>query len=141
MDVYPIERKTEDEIEESLRNDLRESLRQQGFIVHGEDKLALTTKAKDELRKIQIAAKANIIKEHKDFIIRKANLAKQYSLIGNNINPSRIQLEMRPVKSGSEDELLFRWWNLTWWSMPYQRPYGRQMRFILWDIHIMLLLV
>ena len=36
MDVYPIERKTEDEIEESLRNDLRESLRQQGFIVHGE---------------------------------------------------------------------------------------------------------
>ncbi len=134
MDVYPIERKTEDEIEESLRNDLRESLRQQGFIVHGEDKLALTTKAKDELRKIQIAAKAIIIKEQKDFIIRKANLAKKYSLIGNNINPSRIQLEMRPVKSGSEDELLFRWWNLTWWSMPYQRPYGRQMRFIIWDI-------
>ena len=79
MDVYPIERKTEDEIEESLRNDLRESLRQQGFIVHGEDKLALTTKAKDELRKIQIAAIAKIIKDHTDFIIRKANLAKQYS--------------------------------------------------------------
>jgi hypothetical protein len=112
----------------------RESLRQQGFIVRGEDKLALTTKSKDEIRNIQIAAKASITKEHKDFISRKAKLAKQYSLNGNNIDPSKIQLEIRPVQPGSQDELLFRWWNLTWWSMPYQRPYGRQMRFMIWDI-------
>ena len=71
MDVYPIERKTEDEIEESLRNDLREALRQQVIIVHGEDKLVLTTKAKDELRKIQIAAKANIIKEQKILLFER----------------------------------------------------------------------
>ena len=27
----------------------------------------------------------------------------------------------------------YRWWNLVWWSIPYQRSYGRQMRFIVWD--------
>src|SRR5690606_17672524 len=26
-----------------------------------------------------------------------------------------------------------RWWNLLWWSVPYQKAYGRQMRFLLWD--------
>lgn len=123
-----------DELEEFLRNELRKSLRQQGFVVRDGNKLSLTSKSKDEIRNIQIAAKARIIKEHKDFISQKAKLVKQYSINGNNINPLRIQLEIRPVQSGSQDELLFRWWNLTWWSMPYQRPYGRQMRFMIWDI-------
>ena len=27
----------------------------------------------------------------------------------------------------------YRWWNLVWWSIPYQHSYGRQMRFIVWD--------
>lgn len=35
----------------------------------------------------------------------------------------------------SFNAMLFRWWNLVWWSMPYQHPYGRQMRFFLWDTH------
>ena len=30
-------------------------------------------------------------------------------------------------------EILFKWWNLTWWSLPYERSYGRQLRFIVWD--------
>lgn len=133
MDEHHVKINAEDEIE-SLRNDLKESLRQQGFIVNGDDKLALTTKTKEEMRNIQIAAKEGITKEHKDFITRKAKLAKQYSLNGNDIDPERIRLEIRLVQPGSQDELLFRWWNLTWWSMPYQRPYGRQIRFIIWDI-------
>ncbi|MFN3467742.1 MAG: Druantia anti-phage system protein DruA, partial [Candidatus Brocadiales bacterium] len=40
---------------------------------------------------------------------------------------------MREVKPDSFEEILFRWWNLVWWSIPYQHPYGRQMRFLLWD--------
>lgn len=132
MDVcHPM---SEDKMEETLRNDLRESLRKQGFIIRGEDKLALTSKSKDEIRKIQIVAKQNIIKKQKDFIIKKAKLVKQYSIDGKNIDPSKIQLEIRLVQPNTKDELLFRWWNQTWWSMPYQKPYGRQMRFIIWDI-------
>jgi hypothetical protein len=42
-------------------------------------------------------------------------------------------LELIEVKSGSFEEILFRWWNFIWWSIPYQRSYGRQMRFLLWD--------
>lgn len=133
MTAQPTENNIIDETKKSLRDDLRESLRQQGFIVRGEDKLDLAAKTKDELKDIQIAAKIKVMKEHKDFITRKAALARQYSINGRDIDPARIQLEIRQVQPDSHDELLFRWWNLTWWSMPYQRPYGRQMRFIIWD--------
>ena len=49
------------------------------------------------------------------------------------IDPQNISLELRPVITGSLEEVIFRWWNLTWWSIPFQRAYGRQMRFLLWD--------
>jgi hypothetical protein len=42
-------------------------------------------------------------------------------------------LELREVTQNSLEDTIFKWWNLVWWSVPYQRAYGRQMRFILWD--------
>lgn len=54
-------------------------------------------------------------------------------LNGNTFNPEKIELELKEVKRDTIEEVLFKWWNLIWWSVPYQRAYGRQMRFILWD--------
>jgi len=54
-------------------------------------------------------------------------------LDGTNINPKKIKLVLKEVKSCSEEAKIFFWWNLIWWSLPYERPIGRQMRFILWD--------
>jgi len=108
---------------ESLRNDLESSLFEQGFIINEKD-----------IRSIQIVAKTKLLKENPNNILRLIKIARKYSINGNKINPSKIKLEIRQVESESENELLFRWWNNVWWSMPYQRPYGRQMRFIIWDI-------
>jgi hypothetical protein len=50
-----------------------------------------------------------------------------------SLDPSRIKPQLRVVQRGSLEERLFRFWNLAWWSIPYQRSYGRQMRFLIWD--------
>jgi len=122
-----------DDNEDLLRDDLQESLRAQGFIINEQEKLATVTTSKDEMRRIQKIAKMNTIKKHEKFIIGNLEKVRNHLQNGNDIDPNRISLSIRPVLSQSFDELLFRWWNLVWWSMPYQRPYGRQMRFIIWD--------
>ena len=118
---------------EKLKLELKESLRKHGFVVSDKEKLALSTKTKNETRNIQIAAKNEIIKYKKNFIIDNTKLIKKYMINGKDINLKKINLEIKPVISKTSDEILFRWWNLVCWSMPYQRPYGRQMRFIIWD--------
>ena len=119
--------------EDSLKSDLINSLRRQGFFINEKGKLDIETQTNDKRREIQVIAKNDILRSRKNFILQQSKLVRKYAVNGTGINPSKISLEIRQVISGTEDELLFRWWNLTWWSMPYQRPYGRQMRFIIWD--------
>jgi hypothetical protein len=118
---------------DTLQLDLQESLRKQGFVVHSDKSLEIVAKEKDDLRNIQLASKQEKLIEAKKFIKKKAELVKKYSIDGKNINPKKIELEIKHVLSSSTDEMIFKWWNLVWWSMPYQRPFGRQMRFIIWD--------
>jgi hypothetical protein len=120
-------------IEDSLRHDLQESLKKHGFILNGKDKLTLPANTKNDTKDIQLSAKNEIINKKKQFIIDNAKLVRKYTINGKDINLKKIKLEIKPVLSKTSDEILFRWWNLIWWSMPYQRPYGRQMRFIIWD--------
>ena len=49
------------------------------------------------------------------------------------LDVSKIRPKLIEVKTGTIHAELFRWWNLTWWSLPYERSYGRQMRFVVWD--------
>ena len=118
---------------ENLCNDLKLSLLEQGFILKENEKLDIIKKTKNDFRKVQVSAKIKLLNENPNYIKRQLKIIKKYAKNGKEINPEKIKLEIRQVKSGSEEELIFRWWNLTWWSMPYQRPYGRQMRFIIWD--------
>jgi hypothetical protein len=37
------------------------------------------------------------------------------------------------TEAKSQEERLFLFWNLIWWSIPYERVYGRQSRFLVWD--------
>jgi len=123
---------TENEIS-LLCNDLKKALLHQGFIINGNDKLHLSSHEKNEFKSIQKIAKSRILEQQKHFVLKNIPLVKKYSIKGNEINPNNINLEIIEVKSGSWEEKLFKWWNLTWWNIPYQRPYGRQMRFIIWD--------
>lgn len=88
---------------------------------------------KKTYKKIQNLARLEQIKIHKSFLENNFEIIKRYIIDGRKVQPENIKLELIEVKSGTLEEIIFKWWNLIWWSIPYQRAYGRQMRFLLWD--------
>jgi len=95
--------------------------------------LRLPREDKRTYKKIQHNAKLAQISEHRKFLADFSKRATEFCRSGHEIVPEDIDLELREVKPGSFESRLFFWWNLVWWSMPYQRAYGRQIRFLIWD--------
>ena len=54
---------------------------------------------------------------------------------GRDLTVENISPKLIPVTASSDLEVLFRWWNYVWWSVPHEKAYGRQMRYIVWDKH------
>jgi hypothetical protein len=111
-----------------LRERIIEVLKKQGFKINPHVKPKGSSKT--TYREIQQKARFEQLSLHKNFL---EDFMKNYCKNDSEIVPDQISLELRDVQSGSFEEVLFRWWNLIWWSIPFQRPYGRQMRFLLWD--------
>lgn len=116
---------------QELKNEIIKVLKEQGFKTNPHLRPAGYSKA--TYRRIQQKARFEQLSLHKNFLINSIKKVKNYCRDGSEITPERIYLELREVQSGSFEEILFRWWNLIWWSIPFQRSYGRQMRFLLWD--------
>ncbi|MEM5871674.1 MAG: DUF4338 domain-containing protein [Candidatus Aenigmatarchaeota archaeon] len=116
---------------EELVQKIINSLLEQGFSVNPHLKVGLNNK--EHFRNLQQKARIEQLYLHKKFLVKNFRKVTQFSIDNKSFNPENISLELREVKTGSLDEIIFRWWNLIWWSIPYQRPYGRQIRFILWD--------
>ena len=114
-----------------LKNRIIEVMKHQGFKVNPH--LRLPAEDKQTYKKIQNSAKMEQIPEHRKFLLEFFDRVKKSHLDGKDVVPENIRLELREVQANSYEARLFRWWNLVWWSMPYQRAYGRQMRFVLWD--------
>jgi hypothetical protein len=115
-----------------LRKKILTALEEQGFKVNPH--IRPSGFSKTTFRRIQNKGRIEQINYHKNFLKKYANLAKSYCREGKDIVPEKIELELREIKSDSLEKILFRWWNFIWWSIPYQRSYGRQLRFLLWDI-------
>lgn len=103
----------------------------QGFDVGS--RLRLPSEDRKTYKKIQNRAKMMQVAEHGKFLLGFLERARECHLDGKDVIPESIDLELREVRPASHEERLFRWWNMVWWSMPYQHAYGRQMRFMLWD--------
>lgn len=115
----------------SLRQSIIDSLKSQGFSVNGHIKPEMLEKA--AIKGIHDHSRKEQLKLNEDFIINGYKAISPYLKNGSDIDPSKIELELREVTEGSIEQTIYRWWNLVWWSVPYQQAYGRQMRFILWD--------
>ncbi|GAK49794.1 hypothetical protein U14_01018 [Candidatus Moduliflexus flocculans] len=118
-----------------LKENILFALQEQGFKINPHIRVHEENEAhhKNLYRDIQSTARIEKLCEHKKFLLSILKKVSKYSIEGSKINPEKIQLEIREVHVDSLEESIFRWWNLMWWSIPYQRAYGRQMRFILWD--------
>lgn len=114
-----------------LRNKIIESFKAQGFEINPH--LRPKRNEKDTLRKIHEQKRKEQLRFHKKFLLENLNEAKKFSVSGKDIQPDKIKLKLIEVRPNSFESKLFFWWNLVWWSLPYDRPIGRQMRFILWD--------
>ena len=117
--------------EQELKNRIKKALKEQGFKINPH--VRPKEYSKTTYRRIQQRARFEQLSLHKNFLIDSIKKVKNHCRSGSEIIPERISLELREVQSGSFEEVLFRWWNLIWWSIPFQRSYGRQMRFLLWD--------
>jgi len=116
---------------ENLKEKIVESLLSQGFYVNGH--VLPGDFNKNAIKQIHDISKLEQIELQKNFIENNFNIVSKYFLDMDSFNPNNIELELREVKSGSVESIIYRWWNLVWWSVPYQKSYGRQMRFLLWD--------
>lgn len=117
--------------QQRLRKKIIKALKETGFKVNPH--LRPAGYSKTTLKRLQRKARLEQIARHKKFLQDNFDLATSYCRNGRDILPKEIELELRDVKPDSFEERIFRWWNFIWWSIPYQHPYGRQMRFLLWD--------
>ena len=117
---------------EMLRRKIIQVLIEQGFKINPH--VRPSGYSKRTYRRVQQQARFEQNSLHKNFIKEYFDKAKTYCRDGKDITPDKIALELREVLQGSFEEILFKWWNFIWWSIPYQRTYGRTMRFLLWDV-------
>lgn len=115
-----------------LKKRIISAIKSQGFTIEGEIKAK--NNEKNTLKKIQEKKRKEQLKLHKNFLLENITKAQQFSISGNDVNPHKIELELIELKKKSDFySKLFLWWNLVWWSIPYERPIGRQMRYLIWD--------
>src|SRR6476620_9533269 len=107
-----------------LRKKITQVLKLQGFKInpHARPKNG----NKDTYKALQVRAKKEQIKLHRSFLQSAKKKIEDFVIDGDKLNPNNIDLELRVVNHDSIEEIVFKWWNLTWWSIPYQRAYGRQ---------------
>lgn len=115
-----------------LKQRVDQALTLQGFNLDKRD-FEIKDTERETKREVHALSKLERLSDHKKFILANLELAKSHMVDGNQLDVSKIKPVLRAVETGSTDERLFRWWNLVWWSLPYERAYGRQMRFIVWD--------
>ncbi len=106
-------------------------MKEQGFKINPH--LTPGQQTKLAYKRLQQKSRLEQISLYRNFLKDFLPTAKEYCKDGNEIVPEDISLELREIEKDTFLADLFRWWNFMWWSMPYQRAYGRQMRFMLWD--------
>lgn len=118
-----------------LRSEVWSVLEKQGFSINN-GSVVLADKellSREQKRDVHVVAKIEKLHKHKDFLLKSLPVVQKYMVDGVDIDVQKIKPVIRLVEPGTEDEIIFKWWNLAWWSLPYERAYGRQMRFIVWD--------
>jgi hypothetical protein len=88
---------------------------------------------RESKRKAHVLAKAERILAQEKFVTKHTPMILSHLLDGKDIDVSKIKPRLIEVKAGTKWEIMFRWWSLVWWSLPNERAYGRQMRFLVWD--------
>ena len=118
----------------SLKRQIDDILQSQGYIL-SKNGFFLADDALESLRKTHSMSRKERVSKQAEFIRDNAKLIHGHMIDGRNLNVENISPKLIPITKSSDLEVLFRWWNYVWWSVPYEKAYGRQMRYIVWDKH------
>lgn len=116
-----------------LKKDVTNILLKQGYSLGSSGIFELEKYDHEEKRKVHEIAKAERAIASEQFLLNKFSRIKEFIINGKDLDIGKIRPEIIEVKKGSLEEDIFRWWNIVWWSLPHERAYGRQMRFVIWD--------
>ena len=119
-------------IEKSLKRKIKKTLFSQGYIIQN-DMFCLPSINRNKIRKIHKLPRAKKISSNINFIADFTTKAKEFMRDSCEINIKKVQPKLIQITTETKYAGLFRWWNLVWWSLPYEKSYGRQMRFLVWD--------
>ena len=118
------------------KKDLRElivaSLEEQGFRVLGRSILPPPGMDKDGVRNLHSVAVQHRRATAKSALAPHEDRLCQRVASGSELVPARVSPQLREVRTGTDDELLFRYASLHW-SIPVSSGYGRRMRFLIVD--------
>ena len=118
----------------SLRKKIYAALWRQGYRLR-DGNFSIFLNSRDAMRNLHSRARNERVVEQRDFLVANAELARKCMVDGKSLDVAKIDPALYAVRPGSKWEKLFRWWNYVWWSMPYEKAYGRQMRYVVWDRH------
>lgn len=116
----------------ALKKEVLRTLHKQGYRVR-KGILELKSEDRQSKRDAHILAKAERILAQEKFVIKNIPFILKHIPDGRKLEVDKIKPRLIEVEAGTKWEVMFRWWSLVWWSLPNERAYGRQMRFIVWD--------
>lgn len=118
--------------QDRLRHRIAQSLRRQGFVIKNGKILPGPNRTKDELRSLHHEAVQHRIEKARPSLERHEDSFLGRLASGGEVVPEDVAPRLVEVKSGSQDELLFRYVGLHW-SIPVSSGYGRRLRFLVID--------
>ena len=116
---------------DDLRERILEELKAQGFRVNPH--VQAPTESKELLKEIHYRKRMERIKHHRRKLKKSLSTVMEHMVDGTILEPENISLELREVHPEDEEADLAFWWDLMWWSLPYTKMYGRQIRLLIWD--------
>lgn len=118
--------------EAALKRSLRAHLRQLGFTKDEAGELVLPGVGKDMIRRMHRGQRRERLAAAQPFLARALERALPSFADGDEIDPAKIRLRLRLIKSDTPESDLFRVATLTW-SVPVSVGFGRRMRYLVWD--------
>ncbi|MEQ1930139.1 MAG: Druantia anti-phage system protein DruA [Parvularculaceae bacterium] len=118
--------------EAKLKRKIRTHFTRLGFSKGLDGTLALADTGKESVRQLHRVQREERNSASQSLLTESLPRALSHFADGQEIDPSKIRLSLRRIKSGTFDSDLFRIATLTW-SVPVSNGYGRRLRYLVWD--------
>lgn len=129
-----------EQLKAQLRQLVEETLLAQGFTYSNgiicpavQDPSRVQNTDKDNMRLLHESSRLTELAEHVKFLSSNWVLLS-YLANGSEVVPERIQPKLVPADSGVE-ALIFKFFRLIHWSLPYSKGYGRRLKYLVIDEH------